>query len=100
MIVKEKIPSRFEEHTLQFTLKIALNIEMQSNLFKLCQRSGDTDFSPFIKKYFAKYVDCLRLPDISSERLCKQQLNSSINSFSFIAFFFIYNFSEMAFIAF
>ena len=20
---------------------------------------GDTDFSPFIKKYFAKYVDCL-----------------------------------------
>ena len=40
MIVKEKLPSRFEEHTLQFTLKIALNIEMQSNLFKLCQRSG------------------------------------------------------------
>ena len=24
MIVKEKLPSRFEEHTLQFTLKIAL----------------------------------------------------------------------------
>ena len=29
MIVKEKLPSRFEEHTMQFTLKIALNIEMQ-----------------------------------------------------------------------
>ena len=40
MIVKEKLPFRFEEHPLQFTLKIALNIEMQSNLFELCQRSG------------------------------------------------------------
>ena len=55
---------------------------------------GDTDFSPFIKKYFAKYVDCLRLPDISSERLCKQQLNSSINSFSFIALFLDTTFPE------
>ena len=65
---------------------------------------GNTDFSPFIKKYFAKYVDCLRLPDISFERLCKQQLNSSINSFYMLIFFhcvvFIYNFSGMAFIAF
>ena len=32
MIMKEKLPFRFEEHTLQFTLTIALNIEMQSNL--------------------------------------------------------------------
>ena len=55
---------------------------------------GDTDFSPFIKKYFAKYVDCFRLPDISSERLCKQQLNSSINSFSFITLFSYTTFPE------
>ena len=32
MIMKEKLPFRFEEHTLQFTVKITLNIEMQSNL--------------------------------------------------------------------
>ena len=55
---------------------------------------GHTNFSPFIKKYFAKYVDCLRLPDISSERLCKQQLNSSLNSFSFIALFLYTTFPE------
>ena len=55
---------------------------------------GHTNFSPFIKKYFAKYADCLRLPDISSERLCKQQLNSSINSFSFIALFLYTTFPE------
>ena len=56
---------------------------------------GDTDFSdPFIKKCFEKYVDCLRLPDISSERLCKQQVNSSINSFSFIALFSYTTFPE------
>ena len=55
---------------------------------------GDTNFNPFIKKYFAKYVDCLRLPDISSERLCKQQLNSSINSFSFNALFLYITFPE------
>ena len=54
----------------------------------------DTNFSPFIKKYFAKYVDCLRLPDISPERLCKQQLNSSINSFSSIALFLYTSFPE------
>ena len=46
MIVKEKIPSGFEEHTLQFTLKIALNIEMQSNLFILFQRSGKPGTRP------------------------------------------------------
>ena len=51
---------------------------------------GDTNFSPFIKNY----LDCLRLPDISSKRLCKQQLNSSINSFSFIALFLYTTFSE------
>ena len=55
---------------------------------------GDTDFSPFIKKCFVKYVDCLRLPDISSEPLCKHQLNSSINSFSFIALFLYTTFPE------
>ena len=46
MIVKEKLPFRFEEHILQFTLKIALNIEMQSNLFKLCQRGGKPGTRP------------------------------------------------------
>ena len=61
---------------------------------KILPKKSYTDFSPFIKKYFAKYVDCLRLPDISSERLCKQQLNSSINSFSFIALFLYTTFPE------
>ena len=41
MIVKEKLPFRFEEHALQFTLKIALNIEIQSNLFKYCVREAE-----------------------------------------------------------
>ena len=52
---------------------------------------GDTDFS-HIKKYFAS----IRLSSfcISSERLCKQQLNSSINSFSFIALFSYTTFPE------
>ena len=53
---------------------------------------GDTNFSPFINKYFAEYVDCLCLPDISSERLCKQQLHSLINSFSLNALFLYINF--------
>ena len=37
---ERKTTFSFREHTLQFTLTIALNIEMQSNLSKLCQRSG------------------------------------------------------------
>ena len=53
---------------------------------------GDTNFSPFINKYFAEYVYCLCLRDISSERLCKQQLNSLINSFSLNALFLYINF--------
>ena len=48
---------------------------------------GDNYFLPFINKYFAEYVDCLCLRDISSERLCKQQLNLLINSFSLNALF-------------
>ena len=40
---ERKIPFRFEKHTLQFTLKIALNIEMQSNLFKLLEKRKTWD---------------------------------------------------------
>ena len=54
---------------------------------------GDTYLSPFINKYFAEYEDCLCLRDISSERLCKQQLNSLINSFSSNTLFLYMNFT-------
>ena len=68
---------------------IKLVIKNKNKLLPL--EIGDTNFSPFINKYFAEYVDCLCLRDISSERLCKQQLNSLINSFSLNALFLYKN---------
>ena len=51
MIMKEKLPFRFEEHTLQFTLKIALNIEMQSNLFNCVREAENLGQDPTVSLY-------------------------------------------------